>query len=217
VADAVNGRLLGFFSPRTGTSANLLIGGLGLLATPAIICNAPLALPAGLSSGARGTLWVADPLNNRVLMYKLDAATLRSAVLRVLGEPVGDAIPALVLGQPDLCTTSEALAGPNTLLLPFGVVASKDGSVWVGDTSNHRTLHFLPRLGNGMDASLVLGQPTMFASSPNQGGFPGAETQYSPWDDVNALEAGPSTLAIAVLLGLSGAWFMTRRLRRKTA
>jgi sugar lactone lactonase YvrE len=220
VADRGNNRVVAYIAPKSFAPVDFAINSLKVTVTTAspAVASRQLSLPSGVAAGPNDAIWVADTANNRVLMYTLGLATVITSKFG-LGD-LFDVTPQLVLGQGDFFSADsnqDSSPAANTMASPQGVVVAKDGSLWVGDTFNNRTLQFRPPFTNGMDASLVLGQQGFSQAAPNQEGGPGAATQFQPFDSIIALEAGPSTLAVAMLLVLSGAWFMARRLRRKTA
>ncbi|MBI4874156.1 MAG: hypothetical protein HY822_05940 [Acidobacteria bacterium] len=126
-----------------------------------------VAIDASFSPAA---LYVADTGNNRVLAWR-DAATFAS------GAPAD-----LVIGQRDLISTIQQ--GPGTSLTsglraPTGVAVDRVGRLFVLDSGNNRILRF-PRPFTQPDdlrfPDLVLGQDSMGANAPNQGGPVSAKT-----------------------------------------
>ena len=163
------------------------------------ISASTLDLPAALAFDRSGNLWVADNGNNRVLKYSPPFSNGMAAVT--------------VLGQGDFTSNSpnQGNASPSATSLsnPQGLQFDSDGALFVGDSSNNRTVRFASPFGNGMGATVVLGQTDFTSSSANQGGSnPSASTQDSPFS------AGPSWIALAVFAALVLAWFYMRRKQR---
>ncbi len=147
VADHDNDRVLEFKPPfSTGMPASLVIGqkdfdhGLPGRSTDGLI--APVAVYFDHS----GNLWVLDGGNGRVLEFKPPFANGMSA--------------SLVIGQANFETrepsTTRSTLGKDT---DSDLTFDPSGNLWVSDTGNNRVLEFKPPLSNGMNASLVIGQP----------------------------------------------------------
>lgn len=120
------------------------------------------------SDGTR--LFVADYLNNRVLIYNLIPTS-------------SNASADVVIGQPDMVSNGENQgggAGKNTLYNPNGVFF--DGSkLFIADIYNNRVLIYnsIPT-SNNADADVVVGQADFTSNSDNQGGSVDANTLYRP-------------------------------------
>jgi hypothetical protein len=75
---------------------------------------------------------------------------------------------SLVLGQMDFTHGLSNQGGANptsaTLRFPYQVSFDSSGRLFVSDAGNTRTLVFMPPFGNGMNATLVIGQ-TGFTTS----------------------------------------------------
>jgi hypothetical protein len=112
-----------------------------------------------------GNLWVADGLNNRVLEFKPPFSSGMAA--------------SLVLGQPDF---KQNFAGSTNaaMKMPTAIAFDGNGTLFVTDQNNNRTLMFAPPFSNGMAATSVIGQTDFTSISPNQGGNAQANTQYTP-------------------------------------
>jgi secreted PhoX family phosphatase len=128
--------------------------------------------PTGLAFDAAGNLWVADDVNNRVLMYpKANLATNGAAATVELGQPSATAFTTN--------TANKGGIGPSTLSLPIGLAFDSSGRLFVSDGgSNNRTLVFTPPLTNGMNATLVLGQADFVTDTVNTGGESAATQNY---------------------------------------
>ncbi len=160
--------------------------------------------PTGIGFDSSQRLWVADTQNNRVLIFKRAIAQN--------GSPA-----SFVLGQTDFMgSTSNAFGTPTaaTLYAPWGIITQAGGIMWVGDSSNNRTLQFTLPIGNGMNASLALGQPDLVSGFPNQDNSESAQTENSPFGP-GAEFAGPSLLALAVLVILAVGFEWLRRRRQR--
>ena len=125
--------------------------------------------PANIfSDGTR--LFVADLLNNRVLIYNsIPDSNNRSA--------------DVVVGQPDMASNGDNTGGVSAKSL-FGpsTVFVYRGKMFVADRYNHRVLIFnsIPT-SNGASADVVIGQPDMATNIVNYGGV-SARSLYNPGD-----------------------------------
>lgn len=106
--------------------------------------------PIGVCVDSRGTLYVADSGNNRVLVFQ-GASTLL---------PITNASADFVIGQMNFTTAVPATTA-TTLREPNGVTVSPDGTLFVADSGNSRVLGYkniASLTGNGPVADLVVGQ-----------------------------------------------------------
>jgi uncharacterized protein (TIGR03437 family) len=174
VADALNHRVL--MLPRTGNTQGAASRVLGqtdftfnapnLVEGRELFLYDPLARSGGAGIAVDTTkepphLYIADTLNNRVLGFR-DARKVRPGIT----------LPDLVIGQPDLLTTSpnsftRDADQPNemTLISPTGLVVDRVGDLFVADSGNSRVLRFsrpFEQTGR-IRANLVLGQATQFS------------------------------------------------------
>jgi len=106
--------------------------------------------PVGAAFDSAGDLWVSDTGNNRILEF--------------LPPFVEDMPASLVIGQTDFAsatfaTTRDGLNGPT------GIAFDSAGDLWVLDTGNNRVLEYFPPFSNGMNATLVIGQPDFGTAS----------------------------------------------------
>jgi sugar lactone lactonase YvrE len=117
-----------------------------------------LCAPKGLTFDTAGHLWIADMGNNRVLQFVPPFTTGMSASLE-LGQPAG--AEAFITNTPNQCLFSIPGCGPDAgkLFYPIAIVFDSRGDLWVTDAGNNRVLEYRPSFSDGMDASLVLGQP----------------------------------------------------------
>lgn len=94
----------------------------------------------------------------------------------------------LVIGQVNYTSSISSVTQSNfsygAALNPTGVVVDSSGDLWVSDGGNCRILEFVPSFLNGMNASLVLGQPNFTSSGTYT---PTQNTLCSPGDQGNAI------------------------------
>jgi len=131
-----------------------------------------LASPQGLAVDFSSTpprLYVADTGNNRVLGWR-DAARFAN------GERA-----ELVIGQPDLFTTSANTPGLALgLWQPAGLAVDAAGNLFIADAGNHRVLRYPQPFGQRIRApDLVLGQPNPAAREPNLGAGASSESSLA--------------------------------------
>jgi sugar lactone lactonase YvrE len=105
-----------------------------------------------------GRIFVCDGSNSRVLSWP-------SAAQFADGQAAD-----LVIGQPDFTSSDPNdidFGGPgadsNNFDLPMGVAVDASGNLYIADTESNRVLIFEPPFANGMDASMVIGQPDFTA------------------------------------------------------
>jgi len=156
VADCGTDRVLRFenaASLANGAAASAVFG------QPGFTTNTPNTNASGLSAPMQiyvdgaDNLWVADFVNNRVMMFP-NAATAAN-----------NEAATLVLGQPDF-NSNAAGSTATTFNNPVGVYGDGDGNIYVSDYGNNRILIFAnaASLSNGAAATYVLGQ-TNFTST----------------------------------------------------
>ncbi len=117
-----------------------------------------LCVPRDLSFDSSGDLWIADLANNRVLEFVPPFSTGMSASLE-LGQPAGP--DQFITQSPNQCLYTLPNCGPTAgkLFFPTATAFDAGGNLWVADSGNNRVLEYEPPFSNGMNASLVLGQP----------------------------------------------------------
>lgn len=182
VADTTNNRVLMFATPFagfsgapiTGLSAALVFGQpdeQSSLANNGGISAGSLSDPWGVALDAIGDLFVADSLNNRVLIFT---------------NPFGSAVASTVIGQSAfataLCNQSanpDASPGASTLCAPEGIAVDSGGNLYVADAANNRALEFDAPFVDNAAAHLVLGQVTFTDKTANAGGI-SASTLNAP-------------------------------------
>lgn len=115
------------------------------------------AAVGGLSAGADGELWIADPSNNRVLRFD-DAAN----------KPDGGPADG-VLGQAGFDSSDSNGPAADSMFQPYHVTLAPDGTLWVSDYGHNRVLGFLAAAdkGDGAAADIVLGQVNFTTVDPN--------------------------------------------------
>jgi uncharacterized repeat protein (TIGR01451 family) len=151
VADRANNRVV-WFNDAFADVANQPDAD-GVLGQPDFLTMTPTTTqsgmnnPYGLAISAGGDLFIADALNNRVLMFENAASKANGA------------LADKVLGQPDFVSNSSAItqSGMNT---PRGVALFGD-TLFVAERNNARVLRFDHVFAkvDGADADGVLGQP----------------------------------------------------------
>ncbi len=159
VADYLNTRVLKFPSPVTATSVATVAYGepnLTSRGVPQLPTSSSMAGPAGVAVDANGALYVAVPLDNRVLVFAPGAAS-GAAARRVLGQPNLTTVTSNTGAFPQASASS--LSGVS------GVALDSQGDVVAADTGNHRVLFFT---AGAAPASRVLGQITFDGNGPNQ-------------------------------------------------
>ncbi len=145
VADVGNNRILEFKPPfAMGMQATFVIGQGDFTTSSQATTQNGLAGPFALAFDSSGDLWVTEVLNNRVVEFRPPFSLGMSA--------------SIVIGQSDFTHQSPG-SSKSGLLSPDGLAFDQSGNLWVGDQSNNRVLEFKPPFADGMDASLVIGQP----------------------------------------------------------
>ncbi len=177
--------LIGSFGIRAhaftnGQSASLVIGQKDFTSRGYSTSQTGFHLPGTAIFDSSGNMWVADVANNRILEFKPPFATGMQA--------------SFVIGQKDFTTKSQATT-QSGLAFPFALAFDSSGNLWVAETLNNRVLEFKPPFSNGMNASLVIGQPDFatYASATTQNGF---SEPHSPRFDSSGnlwVSEGPST------------------------
>lgn len=133
VAEQTNNRLLRFDNAvglASGAAANAVLGQSDFTTDTVGSAAGELSTPSALAIDRKGTLYIADYDNNRVVYHKNPATKSNKA------------IPDGVIGQPDLSTvtagvTAQVLDGPYG-----GLEFDAAGNLWVTDYDNHRALRF---------------------------------------------------------------------------
>lgn len=207
IADSSDHRVLGY-KPAFITGMSAIVE-LGHPAATAFTSNASndggasassLFGPTGIGVDPANRLWVVDGWNNRILRFSPKYKNGGAATV--------------VLGQPDFVQTTAnqgGTASAATLKQPQGIFIRNSGDIWIGDTTNNRTLRYTSTFrNNDTPASLALGQPDFASTLSNQGNAdPSDKTQNAPFN------AGPSIIALGVLGGLAGTRHWMQRFKKR--
>ncbi len=176
IADALNNRVVRIdsagFKP-SGAPAD------GVLGQPNFTSNTPglaqdsMNYVRGIAVDDAGHLWVADQSNARVLRFDNAAS-----------KPNGANADG-VLGAVDFKTNIDSV-GPNSFLLPRGLVVDPKGRLYVADSWGNRVLRFdnAAAKANGASADGVLGEPDFVSA----GGGVSQSQMDQPW----GVEVDPS-------------------------
>ena len=159
VADYLNSRVLKFPSPVAAASPATVAYGQPNLTSrgfPPAPTPSSMPGPTGVAVDAGGTLFVAIPLDNRVLVFAPNAVS-GAAATRVLGQPNFTTGTSNTGAFPQASATS--LSGVS------GVAVDPLGDLLAADTGNHRVLLFP---AGASPATRVLGQTAFDGNGPNQ-------------------------------------------------
>lgn len=171
VADTFNNRVLSWPSAaafETGQAADLVLGQPGFTtnAEAAPPSATSLNKPIGLAVDTAGNLYVADQLNNRVLVFNSPATTNTQAD-RVYGQQ----------GDFATSTPNRGGLGAGSLEAPRGVAVLGNQWVAIADTGNHRVLLYP---GAATTATRVLGQPNFISQASSQDTGTSATSLFDP-------------------------------------
>jgi sugar lactone lactonase YvrE len=183
VCDSSNSRVLRYPSPVafvTGGSAEAVFGQADFTTVTAGIQRNKFNNPAGITLDGAGNLWVADNINNRVVMFQ-NAATKAS------GADADGLLGAVTfIVNPSGNTDGQ-------MRQPQDIAVDGSGRVWVADWQNHRILRFdngaADAIANAEDAAQnlaladgVLGQSGFGLAQVNRGsGTPVRNGMNLPW------------------------------------
>jgi sugar lactone lactonase YvrE len=188
VADTLDNRVLGYFTPLSSSTADIVFGqGIATSFTTSD-CNHPsstisassLCRPSAVASDPSGNIYISDFTNNRVLEYNETNAP-------------SNVTANAVLGQNGLFTSGDCNHPSNTrsaagLCNPQQVVFDTAGDAFIADAGNARVLEFntpltltaAPGSGDAI-ADRVFGQADNFtAGACNFAGSPAASTECGP-------------------------------------
>jgi len=129
--------------------ASVVIGQANFTATSSSVGRSSLSGPLSICFDPSSNLWASDVGNNRILEFKPPFTNGMGA--------------SVVIGHAGF-TTSTALTNPSTLSQPAFIACDSQGDIWIADGGNNRVLEFKPPFTNGMNASLVIGQPNFSVS-----------------------------------------------------
>lgn len=135
VGDSGNHRILRFDNAATKPSAALpdaVLGQPGFNTGAATTTATGLFSPFHLAVDTKGTLWVSDYGNARVLGYKNAASRPTTGINNA----------DIVLGQPDFTTNGFGPATARSLGLPYGLAVTPAGGLLVADDGASRVVHF---------------------------------------------------------------------------
>jgi len=159
VADFFNTRVMKFPAPVTSASAATIIYGEPNATTrgvPQIPTSSSMAGPAGVAVNSDGTLYVAVPNDNRVLVFAPATASGPPAT-RVLGQPDFATVTANTGSFPQ--ASGASLSGVSAVAL------DAQGDLLAADSGNNRVLSFL---SGASPAFRVLGQVNFGGNGTNQ-------------------------------------------------
>ena len=174
VSDQTNHRVLRFTAPLTDSTADAVVGQLGMTGNLAnLVDERGLSTPSRVAidrSVTPNRIYVADTDNHRVLGWNNAAAFANGAPADKL------------LGQPNPTSTgcNTGGVGPGALCFPRGLAVDGAGNLYVADTNNNRVLVFDTPFTSDALADQVWGQPGFTSTVCNTGG-PGAGTLCNPW------------------------------------
>jgi sugar lactone lactonase YvrE len=133
VAEVANHRVLRFDAATTlanGSPANGVLGQTDFVTNATGSAPAKIGNPSALALDRKGTLYIADNDNHRVIYHRSPATKSNGAT------------PDGVIGQPDLGTVT-AGATAQKMKRPYGGLDfDAAGNLWVIDSGNHRALRF---------------------------------------------------------------------------
>ncbi len=188
VADTDDNRVLEFVPGTSGCpsgqfcdgmNASLVIGQSSFTTEGYAWTRSTLQMPSGIAFDSSGNLWVVDTANSRVLEFVPGTSGCPS------GQFCDGMNASLVIGQSSFTTAGYATT-QSGLYSPLNVAFDKSGNLWVSDEYNNRVLEYTYPFSNGMDASLVIGQPNFTVSTVadkfyNPLWIPTASGLWYPW------------------------------------
>ncbi len=179
VADGANNRVLRYSNAATAVANTpaITVFGQSNMFSNAVnsggLSASTLNRPLGVAIDRLGNIYVADSFNNRVLRYS-NATTATNGISA-----------SAVFGQPDMVSNVINNGGlsASTLNSPNGLITDSFGNLYVADQGNSRVLRYVNSAtavtGASTSATIVFGQPNMFANIPNNGGI-NASTLNNP-------------------------------------
>ena len=176
VADSANNRVVEYDAPiRSAGGAHLVFGQNNQFDSNDCdkhgrVSAATLCDPSGVAADAKGNLYVADLVNNRVLEYDTPLAK--------------DTVADRVFGQAGLVETNNCNpqgVGSRSLCKPSGVALDANGDLYIVDTGNNRVIKYASPLEPDARPASVFGQGGNFTSADcNSGGTVAAGTLCTP-------------------------------------
>ncbi len=150
IADRDNARILGFYNYpffQNGAAADFVIGQNDFDSGAGAVTDSTFTKPQGISVDTSGNLWVADYINNRVLVFLTPLST--------------DFKADYVFGQAGSFTsnTQNNLGiSDSTLYYPMNIAFDNQNRVYICDTYNHRILIYDDPLNTDRKADYIIGQ-----------------------------------------------------------
>jgi len=148
VVDTANNRVLGWNSVSAlsnGAMADLVIGQTSFTTSYSGAGLGSLSEPGGAAVDSAGNLFVADTVNNRVLIFDTPYST--STPCTVMTPCMGQS-STTVIGQPastggNLCNGGALMPSATSLCSPASVAFDRNDNLYVADSGNNRVLEFL--------------------------------------------------------------------------
>jgi sugar lactone lactonase YvrE len=185
VADSSNHRVLGYSNINSLTSSSgpdLVIGQPDFFSSASNnggVSSSSLYFPHGLAVDSIGNLYVADLLNNRVLVFASPFITKART-----GLAAGFAA-FMVFGQggnftSNACNVGNTTPNAESLCKPNGVAVDASGNVFVADHDNNRILVYFIPLVTDTVADAVFGQNGSFTTDTANLGGVSANSLFHP-------------------------------------
>lgn len=170
VADSGQGRVLSWPNQAAfgaGAAADLIIGQADFKTMRSEFITADtLNFPVGLALDSSGNLYVADPIDNRVLIFKAPLSNGMAATT-VIGQ---------LNFESDLTHPSPTA---NNINNPLGLALDSQDNLYLADAEYNRVLIYLSPLTTDTTADFVLGQNGSFTTrTPNLGGLSAASLSF---------------------------------------
>ncbi len=181
LADSSNNRVMVWTVPisSNGQAATFVLGQSNFTTNSEGVSSTKMSNPAGISTVGNDKLYIADPNNNRVIVYVQTISSSGQAANFVLGQ---------------LTTDNNVDMYSNTVNNPQNTGFNKPGGgafdpwhhkFFVADTDNNRVLVYNLNSNNEFidyKADFVIGQATLSFAMPNQNGSVGPNTLNQPND-----------------------------------
>jgi uncharacterized protein (TIGR03437 family) len=177
VADTFNDRILAWKNSAgfvNGDKADLVIGQTDLFSTlrggPGTSLSSGLYLPVAVAVDAKGSLYVSDAGNNRIVRYPAPFAQNVTPVLGnlAIGQPALGTGTSPNQGQSAPTASTLWLSGANGAIYNGGLAFDAQGNLWATDAGNNRVVRYNTgslSAGGTVSADLVLGQPNFTTNS----------------------------------------------------
>lgn len=151
-----------------GQSASLVIGQPDFTSYSPRLSGKGINNPGGVALDSAGDLWVSDQNNFRVLEFKPPFSTWMNASL-VIGAGDLNHLPAYPYGRSHPIAAGNFGGGYTTCCGPAGIAFDSSGNLWVADFAGGRVMEFKSPFTDGMDASVVIGEPDFFTDNNGPG------------------------------------------------